>query len=88
MSGKLGMNVGDVRKLGKSLKADADELDRVVRDITRTLNKTYWEGKDAQRFRNEWQGAHTKALKQVASALDTAGETARTNAEQQDQASN
>ncbi len=39
---KLGMEIAEVRKLGKSLQSDSDVLTQAAQQITSTLNGTFW----------------------------------------------
>jgi hypothetical protein len=45
-------------------------------------------GPDADRFRSDWSSQHTAKLKAVVSALQTASQAAKKNAQEQQQASN
>lgn len=84
---KLGMDVAEVRSLGKKLESDSDQLTHIMQQITQKLNGVFWKGADAERFKNDWNGQYKADLKQVASALDDFGKRAVRNAEQQDKAS-
>lgn len=84
---KLGMDVAEVRSLGKKMESDSDQLTHIMQQITQKLNSVFWKGADAEHFKNEWNGQYKADLKQVASALDDFGKRAVRNAEQQDKAS-
>ncbi|WP_425955075.1 WXG100 family type VII secretion target [Xylanimonas sp. McL0601] len=88
MSGKLGMEVSEVRLLAKSLQNDAEQLTSIMQQVTSQLNGTFWKGADAERFRSDWQGHHRADLKTVAAALDEFGAKAKSNADEQEKASN
>ena len=47
----------------------ADEIDNAAKQITKQLNSVKWVGNDAQRFRNDWNGRHTAALRWFAPAF-------------------
>ncbi|MEL7975457.1 WXG100 family type VII secretion target [Isoptericola sp. F-RaC21] len=85
---KLGMEIAEVRKLGKSLQSDSDVLTQAAQQITSQLNGTFWKGADAERFKNQWNSEFQPKLKQVATALDEFGQLAGKQADEQEKASN
>jgi uncharacterized protein YukE len=82
-----GADVQQLRQLGSKLQAGASEIETQKSTLTKVLSSTNWEGPDADKFRNEWSGTHTTMLTKVAEALKEAGDKAKRNAEEQDQAS-
>lgn len=87
MANVWGLDVQQVRDLATNLDREADSIDQILSKLTGVLNNTQWVGPDATQFRNDWQGAHTTALRKVGQALrDTAG-MARANAVSQEQTS-
>ena len=83
-----GMDIQDVRQLATQLDHAADEMKQLAATLTSRLNAAQWHGPDQQRFSNEWQTQHRTHLNQVAEALNQAAQTARRNADEQEQASN
>ncbi|WP_406635197.1 WXG100 family type VII secretion target [Pseudarthrobacter quantipunctorum] len=83
-----GADVQQLRQLGSKLQAGATEIDNQKSNLNSLLNSTDWKGPDADKFRDEWSGTHTTMLTKVADALREAGNKAKRNAEQQEQASN
>lgn len=79
-----GLDVQEVRELGKKLQNEAGDIERTLSTLTSKLNSTTWKGPDAERFRNEWTGEHTASLKKVINALRDAGQKAEKNAAQQE----
>ena len=82
-----GADVQQLRQLGSKLQAGATEIDNQKSNLNSLLQSTNWKGPDADKFRNEWSGTHTAMLTKVAEALKEAGDKARRNAEEQDNAS-
>lgn len=78
-----GLDVQQVQQLSVQLNQKAQEIESILQSLTAALNGTQWVGPDATRFRNDWSGAHTSALKQVANALTDASNRAKQNAQQQ-----
>jgi uncharacterized protein YukE len=87
MTGMIGMDVNEVRQLAMQLHAKADEIENIAGQLTSRLAGTDWRGSDATRFRSEWDHNYRSQLGQVAAALRTAGDQAKRDAMQQEQAS-
>jgi uncharacterized protein YukE len=75
-------------RMSREAEAGASEIDNQKSNLNSLLNSTDWKGPDADKFRDEWSGTHTTMLTKVADALREAGNKAKRNAEQQEQASN
>lgn len=87
--------------MGQMSGADADELDRLgVRleqagrrlatkapRLRRAINDSPWHGRSADRFRQEFNSVHAKAMSDAARFLDDAHESLARNAQQQRDAS-
>ncbi|WP_353651054.1 hypothetical protein ABLG96_09310 [Nakamurella sp. A5-74] len=86
-TGLKGMNTEQGRKLATSCTSDAQQILTITKDLTRQLQETEWYGQDADTFRNSWTSQYTKALKQVATALEGASAHLKKEAAAQDQAS-
>jgi uncharacterized protein YukE len=83
-----GMDVQQVRELANVLGQKAGEIDTLISTITNKLSGTQWEGPDSQKFRSDWSGQLTSALKQVAQALRDTQQRAQQNAQDQESTSN
>lgn len=87
MANVWGLDVQQVRDLATNLDREADGIDQVLSKLTSILGGTQWTGPDATQFRNDWQGAHSNALRRVSQALRETAQLARSNAAQQEQTS-
>jgi uncharacterized protein YukE len=87
MSNMYGLDVQAVRTLGSQLNSEADALDSTLRKLTTALEQTQWVGPDATKFRNEWQSQHSVALRNVIEALRATSNSAKQNADAQEQVS-
>ena len=83
----LGMNPESVRSMATQLDNSAWDIEGMITRLTGLLGGVEWNGPDAAAFRSDWDGAHVTALRNVLTALNAAAARARTNADQQDQAS-
>jgi uncharacterized protein YukE len=88
MAGFTGMDIPGVRTLATQMKAKADEIEGIQRELTSKLQGTQWVGPDRQQFEGDWNGQYSNSLRQVAQALRDAAQRAEQNATQQEQASN
>ena len=84
----IGMDVGAVRSLSAQLNAAGGQIEELIARLTGALGGTTWVGNDATQFRNEWDGSHVPALRNVVEALRAASTAAARNADAQEQASN
>lgn len=87
MANVWGLDVQQVRDLATNLDREADSIDQILSKLTGVLNNTQWTGPDATTFRNDWQGAHSNALRKVGAALREVAGAARANAAAQEQTS-
>ena len=84
----IGMDVEAVRQLATQMDSKATDIDTIMNTLNSTLGNTEWLGTDATNFRNDWSTVHMVNLRNVANALRNAATAARTNATEQDNASN
>ncbi|GAA1335629.1 WXG100 family type VII secretion target [Brachybacterium rhamnosum] len=79
-----GMNVEEVRRMANQLRDAAEEITRIEQELTSGLEEVDWTGPDADRFRGEWSGEMVPALQQVMKAVEELGQTADSNAAEQE----
>lgn len=82
-----GMNVEQVRSLGQTLQAKAEEIRAIIGEINGAVGGTQWEGPDAQAFKGSQWPEHQAQLNAVAEALTGFGQSALNNASEQEQVS-
>lgn len=82
---RMGMDVDVVEGAGRELKSRASEIGNLLAQIDRTVTglAQSWDGADAQTFVNTTWPQHKRVLQQVQQEVDTLGQTALTNAQQQ-----
>jgi uncharacterized protein YukE len=83
----FGQDIEQVQQLAGQLNTRADDIQRLISQLSSTVDAVDWRGPDAERFRSEWQGQHRTALNAVVSALHDASQSARRNAQDQQTAS-
>ena len=84
---QLGADVEQLEMLGRKFEEEAQKVETTVSTITSQVNATWWQGSDADRFRNEWQTTYMSNLRQVIQHLQQAGSGCRAQATQQRQVS-
>lgn len=82
-----GMNIEAVRELAGQMDSNADQIQTLLADLGSRLENTEWIGPDRDQFVGEWQGTFVPQLTAVANTLRDTANKARSNAEQQEQAS-
>lgn len=89
MSGNLyGADIEALRQLADRIAQGGESLGGVVGVVESAMPEPdQWNGPDAEQFRDEWTGSHAPALQAAAQALAEAAETARTNADDQEETS-
>jgi uncharacterized protein YukE len=83
---QLGLDPEEMTALGRSMRAEAAKIDTAAKSLDGRLRGVWWKGKDAEKFKGEWQ-SHRKALAQVSEALNAAARQIDQNVGQQQQAS-
>ena len=83
-----GLNVEQVKSLATQMDTKAGDIDNILSALTSQLESTEWEGPDSTKFRSDWNGQYTNALRQISQALKDTANRARQNAAEQEQASN
>ena len=84
MNATKGMNVDEVKRMSGQLRDAAEEITRIEQELTRGLEDVDWTGPDADRFRGQWSGEMVPALQQVMKAVEELGQTADSNAAEQE----
>jgi uncharacterized protein YukE len=82
-----GADIEQVQQLSNQLNAKANDIQSIISQLSSAISSVNWLGPDADRFRSDWQGQHVAQLKQVVTALQTASQNARRNAQEQQTAS-
>lgn len=83
----VGADVEQLNQLSAQLNNKANDIQNIISQLSSAINSVEWKGNDANRFRSDWTGQYTSQLKQVVSALQTASQAAKRNAQEQQQAS-
>lgn len=79
-----GGDTESMRALAAKFDNNANEIDRLVQDLTSQLANTQWSGPDAQRFDTDWNSNQVPALKRATGTLRTGASQLRQDASQQD----
>ena len=61
-------------------------MNSIGQSVDRAVNA--WDGPDSRRFHDEWASQHRPALQRLIQEIEKLSETARRNADQQEQVSN
>jgi len=84
---QLGLDPEQMDALATKMTNEASTISDIVTQITSQVNSTWWQGPDAERFKGEWEGTHSSALRNAADALDQVAQLVRSEAQQQRQVS-
>lgn len=84
---QLGADVEQLEILGRRFDEEAQKIESAASVINSQVLATWWQGPDAERFRNEWQSTDMSVLRQVVQRLQAAANDCRIQANQQRQVS-
>ena len=84
---QLGADVEQLDLLSRKFDEEAQKIEATISVIGSQVHGTWWQGPDAERFRNQWETADTSTLRQVVQRLQTAATDCRNQANQQRQVS-
>lgn len=84
-----GMNIEAVKRIGRDLKGQANEIEKVIAQVDRLVreSETNWSGKDARDFAGWWRDQHRRGLVELKGKLEGLGQAANNNATEQEQVS-
>lgn len=82
-----GMDIEAVRQLAVQMDNDAAQIEQLMGTLTSSLEGAEWIGPDREKFVGDWNSNHKMQLTAVANSLRDAANAARSNADQQQQAS-
>nr|NLI49955.1 WXG100 family type VII secretion target [Propionibacterium sp.] len=80
-----GMNYEAVKRIGRDLKNQAAEIEKVISQVDRLVRdaEANWSGKDARDFAGWWRDQHRRGLVDLKGKLEGLGQSADNNAEEQ-----
>ena len=84
---QLGADVEQLDLLSRKFDEEAQRIETAISAISSQMLSTWWQGPDAERFRNQWESADTATLRQVVQRLQAAATDCRNQANQQRQVS-
>lgn len=84
---QIGLDPEQMGALQKAMQRDAGAIRALAKQLDGQLRAAWWQGRDADRFRSDWDGNHRAQLEKVSAALDAASKEIATNVAQQTQAS-
>ena len=70
MAGPKGLNVAEMQNLIATCRREASNIRGAISSVNGTVNSTWWQGEDADKFRNEWSYSDRRRLENVAAELD------------------
>lgn len=79
----LGADVEALDQLAKAFSTEAGKVKQSISTIGGKLGSAWWSGKDADKFRSEWESHYKKDLSRVAQALEDAAAKVKKEAQQQ-----
>ena len=87
MSVTHGMNVEEVRRLGRRLQEMSASIDKLRGRLDHMVSRTTWVGPTAERFQHQWWPANRAQLQRLSSDIYGLGRAAMNNAAEQERIS-
>lgn len=83
MTQPLGADVEALDSLARRFDEESNMIKQAISTIGNQIQQTWWQGSDADRFRNEWESTDRSQLQRIAEALAQAAIDCRRQAQQQ-----
>ncbi|NNE73870.1 MAG: hypothetical protein HKN26_09415 [Acidimicrobiales bacterium] len=80
---QLGADVEQMDRLANKFNQEAGTIDGLIRSISSQVSGTWWKGRDADNFRNQWNGTYTQQLRRTAEMLRATSNKVKKQAQQQ-----
>jgi len=80
---KMGADVEQLDTLAKKFDTEAEQLNQTINQIGSQVKPVWWQGRDADRFRSEWDSQFAAQLRRISESLKQAGQGVRRQAQQQ-----
>lgn len=84
---QLGADVEQLDDLARLFNQSAEQLGTIISQLDGCVGSVWWQGPDADVFRNEWQGQFKSQMANLSEALVQTGGHVTQQANQQRQAS-
>jgi uncharacterized protein YukE len=84
---QLGADVDALEQTAGSMTTSAGQIETIATTLTNQLKAVWWKGTDHDRFVDEWDGRHYRALVEAAQAIAAAAVSAKAQATAQRDAS-
>lgn len=78
-----GADVEQLEQLGRKFDEESQQLKHAISVVTNQLGQTWWQGPDAEKFRQEWDSTHKAALSRLAEGLTQAAQQVKKQAGEQ-----
>lgn len=82
-----GADAAELDQLASDIAERAQRIERSTAAMTRAIHSAPWHGRNAERFRQQWDGEYRRALHQAARFLEQGSALLRRNADDQREAS-
>jgi WXG100 family type VII secretion target len=69
---KVGAELGPLQQLADRFRIESDQVQQLTNTINSQVHATYWEGRAADAFRNQWESEFRPVLNRLHLALDGA----------------
>lgn len=83
----LGMDVQAGDSLARKLHEESQKIEQIIRDVDGQVKGLVWKGKDADSFKQDWEGTHKRALTQAKDLLQRNSDKLKKEVQQQRQTS-
>lgn len=87
MADMLGMDVQAGDDLARKLQEQSQKIEQIIHEVDGKVKSLVWKGKDADTFKQDWEGCHKKALRQAKDLLQNNSEKLKKEVQQQRQTS-
>lgn len=79
----FGADVEQLEQLGRKFDEESQKIKQAISTVASQMGNTWWQGPDANKFREEWESTHRSALTRMAEALQQAAQQVKKQASEQ-----
>lgn len=78
-----GADVEQLEQLARKFDAESQSIKQAISTVANQMGNTWWQGPDANKFRQEWESTHRAALSRIAESLQQVARQVKQQASEQ-----
>lgn len=79
----FGADVEQLEQLGRKFDEESQKIKQAISTVANQMGQTWWQGPDANKFREEWESTHRSSLMRISESLHQAAQKVKQQANEQ-----